>query len=136
MGIKEINIELRESAYTLGLSLREVMRQVRSGFFGTQAQRFQRGQDEIRVWVRYDRINRESINDLDKMRIVTPTGQRVPFIEIATYNIKRGEESIRHLNGQREIQINADLKDPKGSPTEIISDIKNKIMPEISSFGR
>ena len=133
LGIKEINIELRESAYTLGLNLREVMRQVRSGFFGTQAQRFQRGQDEIRVWVRYDRINRESINDLDKMRIVTPTGQRVPFIEIATYNIKRGEESIRHLNGQREIQINADLKDPKGSPTEIISDIKNKIMPEISS---
>ena len=50
-GIKEIRLELKESAYLLGLDLRTVMSQIRSGFFGSQAQRFQRGQDEIRVWV-------------------------------------------------------------------------------------
>ena len=64
-GIKEIQIELKETAYSLGLNLNSVMAQVRSGFFGTQAQRFQRGQDEIRVWVRYDRSDRSSLNDLD-----------------------------------------------------------------------
>tara|TARA_R110002124_G_scaffold99337_1_gene245380 strand:+ start:120544 stop:123726 length:3183 start_codon:yes stop_codon:yes gene_type:complete len=132
-GIKEINVELKPSAYSLGLNLRDVMAQIRSGFFGLQAQRFQRGQDEIRVWVRYDRENRESINDLDDMRIVTPTGERVPFGEIATYEIKRGDESISHLDGRREIQINADLKDPNGSPVEILDEIKNVIMPEIMS---
>ena len=36
-GIKEINIHLKENAYALGLDLAEVMRQVRNGFFGTQA---------------------------------------------------------------------------------------------------
>jgi len=132
-GIKEINVELNETAYALGLNLRDVMNQVRSGFFGLQAQRFQRGEDEIRVWVRYDRINRESINDLDDMRIVTPTGLRVPFKEIATYEIKRGDESISHLDGLREIQINADLKDPKGSATDIVSDIRTNVMPDILS---
>ncbi|WP_411767830.1 efflux RND transporter permease subunit [Winogradskyella sp. A3E31] len=132
-GIKEINIELNETAYALGLNLREVMSQVRSGFFGLQAQRFQRGQDEIRVWVRYDKANRSSINDLDEMRIVTPNGERVPFGEIATYTIKRGDESISHLNGQREIQVNADLKDPNGSATEILLDIQNNVMPDILS---
>lgn len=132
-GIKEINIELKPSAYALGLNLSDVMAQVRSGFFGLQAQRFQRGQDEIRVWVRYDRSNRESINDLDEMRIMTPTGQRVPFAEIATYDIQRGEESIRHLDGLREIQLNADLANPKDSPTEILSDIRDNVMPEILS---
>jgi len=132
-GIKEINIELKQSAYALGLNLRDVMAQVRSGFFGLQAQRFQRGQDEIRVWVRYDRSNRESINDLDEMRIMTPNGQRVPFGEIATYEIKRGDESIRHLDGLREIQVNADLANPKDSPTEILSDIRENIMPDILS---
>lgn len=132
-GIKEINIELKESAYALGLNLRDVMFQIRSGFFGLQAQRFQRGQDEIRVWVRYDRSNRESINDLDDMRIITPNGERVPFSEIATYNIKRGEESIRHLEGMREIQVNADLADPKGSPTEIVTDIQDNVIPDILS---
>lgn len=132
-GIKEISINLKQSAYALGLNLRDVMAQVRSGFFGLQAQRFQRGQDEIRVWVRYDRSNRESINDLDEMRIMTPNGQRVPFGEIATYNIERGEESIRHLDGLREIQVNADIANPKDSPTEILSDIKDNIMPDILS---
>ncbi|MBR9914847.1 MAG: efflux RND transporter permease subunit [Algicola sp.] len=132
-GIKEINIELNETAYALGLNLREVMSQVRAGFFGLQAQRFQRGQDEIRVWVRYDKSNRASINDLDDMRIVTPTGQRVPFGEIASYSIKRGDESISHLNGQREIQVNADLKDPNGSAVEILNDLKTNIMPEVLS---
>jgi len=110
-----------------------VMSQVRAGFFGLQAQRFQRGQDEIRVWVRYDRSNRESINDLDQMRLITPTGARVPFGEIATYNISRGDESISHLNGLREIQISADLKNPKGSATDILLDLENNIMPDILS---
>ena len=54
-GIKEIRLQLKENAYLLGLDLRTIMNQVRAGFFGSQAQRFQRGQDEIRVWVRYDR---------------------------------------------------------------------------------
>ena len=132
-GIKEINIELKETAYALGLNLRDVMAQVRSGFFGLQAQRFQRGQDEIRVWVRYDRSNRESINDLDDMRILTPAGLRIPFGEIATYSIERGEESISHLNGLREIQVNADLADLDASPTDIIDEIRTTVMPEISS---
>ncbi len=132
-GIKEINVELNETAYALGLNLREVMSQVRAGFFGLQAQRFQRGEDEIRVWVRYDRENRESINDLDDMRIVTPLGLRVPFGEIATYTIQRGDESISHLNGLREIQLTSDLKDPKGSPTEILEDIRTNVMPDLLS---
>ncbi|MBT8284217.1 MAG: efflux RND transporter permease subunit, partial [Flavobacteriaceae bacterium] len=133
-GIKEIRLELKENAYLLGLDLRTVMNQVRAGFFGTQAQRFQRGQDEIRVWVRYDRENRSSITDLDEMRIVTPNGSRIPLKEIASYSIERGEVAINHLDGQREIQISADLKDAQTtSATDIMTEIRTEIMPEIQS---
>ncbi len=131
-GIKEIRLELKENAYLLGLNLRTVMNQVRAGFFGTQAQRFQRGQDEIRVWVRYDRENRSSITDLDEMRIVTPNGSRIPLKEIATYTIERGDVAINHLDGQREIQLSSDLKDAqKVSATDIMTEIRTEIMPEI-----
>ena len=130
-GIKEITIELKENAYALGLNLREVMSQVRAGFFGLQAQRFQRGQDEIRVWVRYDRGNRESINDLDDMRIVTSDGNRVPFGEIASYKIRRGTESISHLEGQREIKVEADMEDPNASATDAIANIDQNVLPDI-----
>ncbi|MCP9199607.1 efflux RND transporter permease subunit [Gramella sp. GC03-9] len=130
-GIKEINVRLKDNAYALGLDLGEVMRQIRNGFFGAQAQRFQRGQDEIRVWVRYDLENRSSINDLDEMRLLTPSGERVPFDEIANYEIVRGTESISHLDGMREIRVSADMEDPNGSSTEILEDIRENIIPPI-----
>ena len=133
-GIKEIRLELKDNAYLLGLTLRDIMTQVRAGFFGTQAQRFQRGQDEIRVWVRYDRENRSSITDLDAMRISTPNGSRVPLSEIASYTIERGDVAVNHLNGRREIQISADLKNSQEtSATDVLEDLRNNIMPEILS---
>jgi len=133
-GIKEIEISLKESAYALGFTLNDVIGQVRSGFFGFQAQRFQRRRDEIRVWVRYDRDERSSIKNLDDMRIVSPTGQRVPLKEIADYQIARGEISINHLDGRREIRVDADLKDPRNSSaTDIMANIREEIMPEIQA---
>lgn len=133
-GIKEIRLQLKENAYLLGLDLRTVMNQVRSGFFGTQAQRFQRGQDEIRVWVRYDRENRSSITDLDEMRIVAPNGDRIPLTEIATYTIERGDVAINHLDGRREIQVSSDLTDPETtSGTDAMAWIRSEVMPEIVS---
>ena len=132
-GIKEVSIVLKDNAYLLGLNLQAVMSQVRAGFFGVQAQRFQRGQDEIKVWVRYDKKDRSSIKDLDDMRIVSPNGTRIPFSEIATYTIERGDIAINHLEGKREIQITADLKDLTASETDILDNIKTVIMPEILS---
>ena len=132
-GIKEIKIKLKDNAYLLGLNLQSVMAQIRYGFFGFQAQRFQRGQDEIKVWVRYDRKDRSSIKNLDDMRIVAPNGTRIPFSEIANYTIERGDIAINHLKGKREIQISADLKDLEASATAIVDDIKARILPEILS---
>ena len=133
LGIKEIRIKLKDNAYLLGLNLQSVTSQIRAGFFGFQAQRFQRGQDEIKVWVRYKKEDRSSINDLDDMRLITPSGTRVPFGEIATYEIERGDIAINHLSGQREIQVNADLKDPKESASDILEDIKANVMPQLFS---
>ncbi len=130
-GIKEIRIQLKENAYLLGLNLQAIMGQIRAGFFGIQAQRFQRGQDEIKVWVRYTKKDRSSIKKLDDLRIVTPNGNRIPFAEIASYTIERGDIAINHLEGKREIQITADLKDLKASETAILENIKTVVMPAI-----
>ena len=132
-GIKEVRIRLKDKAQILGLTLQSVMNQVRYGFFGFQAQRFQRGRDEIKVWVRYKKEDRSSIKNLDDMWISTPTGSKVPFSEIASYDIARGEVAINHLNGQREIQVTADLKNAEDSATDAMNEIKDHIMPQIKS---
>lgn len=130
-GIKEIKMRLKDNAYLLGLNLNTVMSQVRSGFFGQPVQRFQRGRDEIRVWVRYDRTERASIKSLDDMRILTPAGNRVPLAEIAEYSIERGEVAINHLEGKREIRVDANMKNPKESATDMLAVIQSDIMPAI-----
>ncbi len=130
-GIKEIRLQLKEQAHHLGLNYREVSSQVRAGFFGAEVQRLQRGRDELKVWVRYDETNRNSIRDLEDMRIQTPGGDVVELSEIASYDIARGEVAINHLDGERQITVSADLKNPKESASDIIDDIRNNIMPGI-----
>lgn len=133
-GIKEITIQLKDNGYALGLDLQYIIGQVRSGFFGVQAQRFQRGQDEIRVWVRYKKEDRSSITQLEDMKISLPNGERVPLKEVADYTVERGEVLINHLDGRREIQISADLKNPQDtSSTDIMLDLQQNIIPQIQA---
>lgn len=130
-GIKEIKLQLKENAYLLGLNTRSVMTQIRNGFFGFQVQRFQRGEDEIKVWVRYDKQGRQAIKQLDDLKILTPLGSRVALREIADYTIERGDVVINHLEGQREIKVLADMKNPGESATDILDDIRTRILPSI-----
>jgi multidrug efflux pump subunit AcrB len=133
-GIKEITIQLKDNGYALGLDLQYIIGQVRSGFFGVQAQRFQRGQDEIRVWVRYKKEDRSSITQLEDMKISLPNGERVPLKEVADYTVERGEVLINHLDGRREIQVSADLKNPQDtSATDIMLDLQQNIIPQIQA---
>ena len=67
------------------------------------------------------------------MRIVTPNRSRVPLSEIAEYEILRGEVAINHLNGKREIRVEADQKDIKDSSTDLLASVQTNIMPDILS---
>jgi len=133
LGIKEIKLKLKPNAYMQGFTLGGLISQVRSGFFGRQAQRFQRGRDEIRVYIRFEGEGRNSISDLDNMEVISPMGVRIPLSEIATYEIARGEVAINHLDGRREIQVSADLVDNKDSAPTILADIQEGFMPTLLS---
>jgi multidrug efflux pump subunit AcrB len=130
-GINEINIKLKPNAYLLGLSYSEIMSQVRSAFFGRQVQRLQRGQDEIRVWVRYSEEERRQLKNLEEIRLVTPSGQRVPLREVVDFDIQRGEVSINHIDGRREIQVNAELNDPGESVTDVLASVKETDVSQV-----
>ena len=132
-GNQEINIKLKEEANLVGLNLGNVMGQVRSAFFGNEVQRLQRGDDEVKIWVRFDKFSRSSIQTLEDMKIITPYGDRVPLKEIAKYEIKRGDIAINHLDGKREIQINANLSDPNISAADIVFELQNSLIPEIKN---
>lgn len=130
-GVREIDVKLKDKAFLLGLNPAEVMRQVRNGFFGYEVQRLQVGEDELKVWVRYDEEERSSIYNLENMYIRTPQGGRYALSEIADYSVQRGQLNIYHLDGERELKIEADLADPNGSAPDIIERIRTDILPSI-----
>lgn len=127
-GKRELNITLKPRGYFLGLTPQEVARQLRQGFFGDEAQRLQIGSDEVKVWVRYPPEGRMSLGNLDRVRIKA-NGNEYPLPEVADYELKRGIVGINHLNGAREIKVEADLANANEPLTPILNKIKEDIVP-------
>ena len=130
-GIREVTLKLKEKAYLLGLSVNDIIGQVRQGFFGGEIQRLQRGLDEVKVWVRYDKKGRSTVTGLKEMRIRTNSGAQYPLEEIANFEIKHGIIGINHTDNKREIKIEADIADADVSVSDMINNIEESILPPI-----
>ena len=132
VGKKEIRLQLTEKAKSLGLSLSQVMGEVRKGFFGSEVQSLQIGTDEVKVWVRYDEAYRSSLKNLENIRIRV-SDKSYPLHEMATYSIERGSISINHIDRQRVIKIDSELAHPKVSAPEQITDIEDNLLPQLQA---
>lgn len=101
-------IELTPAGRAAGLRLQDVALQVRAAFYGDEAQRLQRGRDEVKVMVRFPKPDRRSLNSLEEMKIHTRTGEQLPFKQVVTYDFGRGPSVINRIDRRRSIQITAD----------------------------
>ncbi len=128
-GKQEIQLNLLPEARNLGLTLADLARQVRNAFYGTEAQRVQRGQDDVRVMVRFPESERKSIGNLEDMYIRTPEGHQVPFYSVAKFEISRGYSSINRIDGRRNVSVRADVDRAQVSPEEIGASIKSDLIP-------
>ena len=132
-GPEEIKLSVSRAGEALGLTLRDLAVQVREAFYGTEAQRIQRGEDEIRVMVRYPRDERESIGNLENMWIRLPDGSEAPFHAVASYTMERGYPFIRRVDGRRTVSVYADVQADTTSALEVTRHIDQKYLPEMLS---
>ena len=134
-GGDEISLSIRPEAEALGLTMSSLGRQVRQAFFGEEAQRIQRGQDELKVMVRYPVEERRSIADLENMRIRTPSGDEVPFSSVADVEFGQAYSSVFRQNRKRVVTVSADVDpDPEVvQPGEVIEEISDEFIPELLS---
>ncbi|HOP07885.1 MAG TPA: efflux RND transporter permease subunit [candidate division Zixibacteria bacterium] len=132
-GRRELSISLKPRAHALGLTVHDIVGQVRQAFYGQEIQRIQRGRDEIKVWVRYRDEDRSALGFLDQMRIRTPGGEEYPFNELASYQIARGITQISHLDRKREVRVEANLTDATASLPPILEEIEIDVLPRVMS---
>jgi multidrug efflux pump subunit AcrB len=122
-GKPEIKLRLKPEAELLGISTQDLGRQVRDAFFGAEAQRVQRGREDVRVMVRYPSAERHSPQSLHNMRIRTPDGAQVPFVSIAEVETGLGYASIDRVDRRRIINVRADINKELGNIGEIKTDL-------------
>lgn len=133
LGNNEFIVTLKPQAEALGLTLRDVTTQLRQGFFGQEVMRIQRGRDELRVWVRFDKENRVAISQIENLRIRTPMGAFIPFKEIAEYEIDRGIRTIRRENRLRSVRVSANIDYSKNNLQVVLSEMNTEIIPRVLS---
>lgn len=130
-GSDEIRLNIKPQAEALGLSLDTLATQVRYGFYGAEAQRIQRGDEEVKVMVRYPKDERSSIGHLENMRIRTVTGQDIPFSEVAEIEMGQGYGSIIRVDSNRSITVTAKVDKAKLDPQEVASEVKSDFIPDL-----
>jgi len=129
----ELRLQLKPQAEVMGFTLNDLSTQVRYAFYGSQAQRLQRGDDEVRVMVRYPEEERLSVGDLEDMYIRTDQGDVVPFTSIADFNMQPGYAQINRVESERSVAVNADIIESMVEPNVVNNDIKNTFFPELKS---
>ena len=133
-GKKEIRIKLRPQGRDLGFNLKDLAQQVRFAFYGAEAMRFEREEDEVKVMVRYPEEQRSLESTLMHMRLRSPTGHEVPFSEVAQINIARGYSSIERAQRRRVIKVTADVDEEVANAHEIRSYLQGEFLPTLKNL--
>lgn len=129
-GKEEIKLQIKPAAEQLGLNIKLLGDQVRHAFFGREAQRIQRGRDDIRVMVRYPLEERRSVSNLESMYIRTPDGVEVPFSAVADAEVGRGFATIQRVDRNRTINVTADINKESTNINQITADL-GEFIPEL-----
>jgi multidrug efflux pump subunit AcrB len=130
-GKQEVQLRLKPLASTLGLTLNDLARQVRHAFYGAEALRMQRDNDEIKVLVRYPESERKSLTNAEEMRIRTPAGDEIPFGQVAELDMEQGYTTIQRAQRRRVIKVTADVNEEVANANEIRANITTGYMPEL-----
>jgi multidrug efflux pump subunit AcrB len=130
-GKDEMQLKLKLAARSLGLTLDDLAKQVRHAFYGAEALRLQRDQDEVKVMVRYPESKRKSLGSVEEMYIRTPDGSEVPFNQVAEVKMEQGYASIERAQRFRVIKVTADVDENITNANEVRVDLESRILPKL-----
>ncbi len=134
LGKEEMQLKLKLAARSLGLTLDDLARQVRHAFYGAEALRLQRDQDEVKVMVRYTEPERKSLGNLEEMRIRAPDGSEVPFSQVAEVKMEHGYASIQRAQRLRVIKVTGDVDETVVNANEVRIDLGNGFLPQLKNY--
>ncbi len=129
-GKPEIIYSTTPEGEAAGFTRRDLALAVRDAFFGREAQRVQRGRDELRVMVRYPEDQRDSLETLREMRVRAPDGSAVPFPVIAKTEFGESLASIERIDNKRVVTIDASVNKATTTSDAVTERLEKEFFPE------
>ena len=128
-GKTELTVRLNEVGRALGLSESMLASSMRSGFYGEEVKREQRGRHEVKLMVRYPADAREDMEEFEKIRIQDNDGIERPLLDVATPILEPSPAKINRLNQRRSVTISAEVDSDKANAAQIIEEMKTGFIP-------
>ena len=128
-GKDEIKLQLRPEAKFLGISISDIAMQVRQAFYGLEVQSFQRGRDEIKVFLRYPQADRVSLKNLEMLSIRTLNNNEIPLKQLVDMNISKGFSIINRVDRKQSVNVTAKVDISKITANEILSKLDKTDLP-------
>lgn len=124
---EEIRFDLKPGAEQLGLTLAQVMNQVRQAYYGEEVQRLPREGQDVKVMLRYPLESRRSIESLRHSRIRMSDGREVPLMSVVDVSYGPSLKQIDHWDGLRAAEVSGYLKEPVSD--EIMTELQDNFFP-------
>lgn len=132
IGKRQYDITLTATGEAAGLLPTDIARQLRNNFFGQEVQRIQRGRDELKVMVRYPESQRQSMRNLDNVRIHLADGTQVPLFTVASLTESRAFSSIDRVDGLRIVTVTGEVDTAIATPTQVNAQVIESILPQLT----
>ncbi|WP_372682378.1 efflux RND transporter permease subunit [Desulfosarcina sp.] len=130
-GKPERRFRIRDGAQSIGVTMSDIARQLRQGFYGEEALRIQRGKDDVKVQVRYAEKDRRSLYAIEQARIRTSDGRQIPLSEIAETASSRAYSLIRRVDRKRVITVSSDIDEEIGNASTVVTNLKADFLPRL-----
>jgi len=130
-GKNELIFRLKKEAEYMGLDLSDLSSQVYNAYYGAEALKIQRGNDEVEVNVRYTADERQTGSSIRNYMIKTDDDTWVPLSAIADISYAPGFSTITRKDGYRQIMVSAKVDTAKIVANEVTGPLQTGLFKDL-----
>ena len=130
-GKPEYQVTLKETAGVFGITAQTIAEELRSALYGNTQLEVLRGYENYAVTLRLNREDRDSLEDLQALRLRAPNGTLVPLNAVAEISEQRGYSRIHRVNGERTVTIEASLDTHQANTREVMGLLFKRFLPTL-----
>lgn len=140
-GIDEIRVKINDQLIkAMGISHQKIGNILRSSFEGNDVTSLNINGDEVDIRVRYNKENRQGIDNILQTKIESSSGELVELRNLVTLNQVKGSQIIRKYQYKKSVTISADVDNNKMTSLSLnlkVKNLKNTIsekFPEVQLY--